>query len=175
VPPSPAEVALGAVLAGGLLALALAVRRSRPLVAFGALWFLLHALFPYLLAPRADVLNERHHYLAGVGLFLAAGALWTEVRQRPALGRWGAVSTVAVALALVLGTVARNRDYRSPIALWESTVRVAPANPRAHLNLGIVYEAAGRKAEARQQYARALVLEPRYRDAAEHLARSQRR
>ena len=72
-------------------------------------------------------------------------------------------------------TVARNRDYRSPIALWESTVRVAPGNPRAHFNLGIVYEAAGRKPEARLQYARALVIEPRYRDAAEQLARSLRR
>src|SRR5690606_17316702 len=65
-----------AALAGGGVVLALAglalwQRRERPLVSFGAAWFLLYAFVPYVLLPRVDVINERHAYLANAGLFLA--------------------------------------------------------------------------------------------------------
>ncbi len=68
----------------------------------------------------------------------------------------------AALLAAVLGaaTIARNRDYATEIALWEATVRTAPSKARAWNNLGYAYEQAGRRADARSAYERALSLDP---------------
>jgi tetratricopeptide (TPR) repeat protein len=172
--PGAAAVAVSALVVGGMLALALAQRRRRPAVCFGLLWFLLQVFVPYVLLQRTDVVNERHMYLASFGLFLAAGAWWGELMTRPGFTRWAPRLAVVAAVALMAGTTARNLDYRSELALWESTARVSPENPRAHHNLGVVYESAGRAAEARDAYARALALEPRYRAARTSLERVQR-
>lgn len=170
-PPSPATIFIGTGVLSMIFVLALTQIRTRPLVTFGALWFLLHVFMPYVVTPRMDVLNERHMYLANAGLFTALGALWGELvhvaRVLPVARRIG----VAVAVLLVIGTAWRNLDYRNAIALWESTVRVSPSNPRAHNNLGIAYESSGRLVDARVEYAAALVLEPRYEDARQNLQR----
>ena len=161
-PPSGAVVTVGAAIVVGLAAVAW--RTRLPLVAFGLGWFLLQAFFPYLLLPRVDVLNERHLYLADVGLFLALGAwlapsleAWSETRLR--------VAAAITALVLGVGTTARNRDYRSAVALWRQTTAVSPQNPRAHYNLGVSLELEGRLAEASAAYVRALDLEPNLTDA----------
>jgi tetratricopeptide (TPR) repeat protein len=122
---------------------------------------------------RADVVNERHAYLADAGLFVAAGAIFGRLlasapRPRPLLAG-GALLTGA----LLAFTTARDEDSATETALWESTVRVSPANPRAHANLGNAFEREGRLAEARAEYLRALALEPRYEPARRKLARTE--
>ena len=165
-PPSAAALLAGAAVMALALATAVGQRRRRPLVAFGAAWFLVHAFVPYVLFPRDDVVNERHFYLASFGVFAAAGAAWDEVARRAGRTRRGqrvaAAFPGAVALALALLTARRNLEYRSPVVLWESTVRASPQNPRAHNNLGVAYAAARRPYDARAEFERALALEPRY-------------
>jgi len=164
-----------AALAGGGVVLALAglalwQRRERPLVSFGAAWFLLYAFVPYVLLPRVDVINERHAYLANAGLFLALGTVWQEwfATRRQKFSR--AAAALASAGLFVL-TVRRNVEYQSEVSLWESTVSAAPKNPRAFNNLGVAYEKAGRIGDARSAYRHALVLEPRYSAARKNLNR----
>jgi hypothetical protein len=170
-PPTIAELAVAIVLVSGLAVFASTQFRSRPLVAFGLAWFLLHVLFPYVLFPRTDVVNERHMYLANVGIFMAAGALWADFAARPGVLPGGRRFATVVAGLLVIGTALRNFDYRSETALWESTVRVSASNPRAFNNLGVAYESSGRTGEARTAYARAVALEPRYAMARKNLER----
>lgn len=163
------------VVAGGVLvaALAWAARAGRGLPAFAAAWALLWLVLPYLLLPRTDVLNERHAYVVlavagpalGVALGPALEALHPAVR-RAALG--------VLAVGLGGATAARNRDYQSELALWTRTVEVSPGNPRAHHNLGVVHERAGRLRLARQAYADAVAILPEYASAADGLARVER-
>jgi Flp pilus assembly protein TadD len=70
--------------------------------------------------------------------------------------------TVVAALALACGlaAVARQLDYRSEIALWEADCARAPWNARAYNNLGYAYQQAGRAADARRAYERALLFDP---------------
>ncbi len=167
-PPSAAAVTVGAAIVVGLAAIAW--RTRLPLVGFGIGWFLLQAFFPYLLLPRVDVLNERHLYLADVGLFLAMGA-WLA----PSVETWSAarlrVAAAVTALALGLATASRNHDYRSAVALWHQTTAVSPDNPRAYYNLGVSLELEGRLAEASAAYIHALDREPNLTDARERLRR----
>lgn len=160
-----------AVMLSLLLLAGLRARRGWGLGLFGLGWFLLQVFVPFVVFSRLDVINERHAYAGNAGLFVACGALVGAVIA----GR-GGVARLAVPLALGLGLAAltwrRNLEYLSEVALWRATVRSAPANPRAHNNLGVAYELVGRMAEARMAYARALTLEPRYAAARDNLLRT---
>ncbi len=165
---STPAVASGAVILAVMFAIVVWWRQSRPLVAFGLTWFLLHAFVPYVLMSRVDVINERHAYVADVGLFMALGVVWAELRL-PRVARL-AMSSIAVT-ALCILTAVRNREYRSEVALWQSTVREAPKNPRALNNLGVAYEHANAPDDAHSAYLHAVLIEPRYTPARQNLER----
>lgn len=117
------------VLLAGCLAGATAIRRSRPLVAFGVLWFVL-ALAPSSLIPVRDAMTEKRVYVAAAGLLLAAGSALAE----PLATRRGvrAVATVAVVALLAL-TYRRNTHWTNPLEVWEEAVQRAPHAWQAHL------------------------------------------
>ena len=54
----------------------------------------------------------------------------------------------------------RNRDYRSEVTIWDSSVRALPDVPRSRNNLGKALQAAGRTDEAIGMYRKALSLDP---------------
>ena len=154
-----AELATQAALLAALFALGVGSVRSRPWIAFGILWFFLQLAPTNSIIPRLDVANDRQLYLSAWGLFLALGAQASSLRPRAAAAR--------AALAFFLGVsalscVARQLDYSSEVALWESSVREAPWNARAHLNLGYAYHLAGRFDDAEREYRFALFLRPGY-------------
>jgi Flp pilus assembly protein TadD len=113
---------------------------------------------------------ERHAYVGDVGLFMALGALaaeWTRLRTK----RVREATAIVGVLALAVLTVIRNREYRSEAALWRSTVREAPRNPRAWNNLGIAHEHAHEPNAAISAYVHALAADPRYTPARKDLER----
>lgn len=140
-----------ALLLSSLLILGLANLKPRPWIAFGVLWFFLQLAPTNSIVPRLDVANDRQLYLASWGLFLA---LCIQVRAVPV---WAVVATLFAATSVL-----RQLDYRSEIALWESSVALAPWNARGHNNLGYAYQVAGRAADARREYQAALLFDPRH-------------
>ena len=151
------QLGVQAALLAALLALGVASARSRPWIAFGVLWFFLQLAPTNSIVPRLDVANDRQLYLAGWGLFLGLSAQVSSLRPRAAPAR--AVLGVLLGLC-ALSCVARQLDYASEIALWESSVREAPWNARAHNNLGYAYYMAGRIDDAEREYRSALILRP---------------
>lgn len=149
-----------AVLLAALLAFGLASLRKRPWLAFGILWFFLQLAPTNSLVPRLDVANDRQLYLACWGLFLA---ICLQVERTSVKHAFAAASA---ACALFAGSsMLRQLDYRSEIALWESSVRHAPWNARAYNNLGYAYQLAGRPEDARRAYELALRFDPDLRKA----------
>ena len=155
------------VFLAGVAVAALAAFRRRPWLGFALAWALIQLIPLYWFLPRTDIANDRQLYLVSWPLALA---LVAEMALR--LNQKNLV-TAGVVLACVLGalTVLRNQDFRSEIILWESTAALSPGKPRVHNNLGLAYELAGRRAEARQEYAIALRLNPDYRKARYNLER----
>lgn len=150
------------LLLGGTIG---AVRRA-PQAALAGAWLLLH-LLPTLLVPRQDLVAERHLYLAWAGPALALGAALAPRVHRPA---------GALAMALLLGTwaalfVQRQGDYRTEVGMWRQSLAANPANPRAHVNLGVALAEAGDLQGARRCYLAALALAPGYGPARDNLAR----
>ena len=101
------------LLLASLLALGVLNLRAGPWIAFGVLWFFLQLAPTNSIVPRLDVANDRQLYLASWGLFLA---LCIQLRNLPVV----AFSTVLAFFAVT--SILRQLDYRSEIALWESSV-----------------------------------------------------
>lgn len=152
------------IAAGLLFAAALAIAAWRwwvradglPLFALG--WVAL-TLVPSLAIlwkiPDAP-LAERYLYLPSAGFCLLIGVLaargWSRVHARGVATAVG----VAVLFALALATAARNRVWHDDIALWEDTEAKSQVSGMAARNLGAAYQKAGRAADARAAFARAL-------------------
>jgi tetratricopeptide (TPR) repeat protein len=109
----------------------------------------------HVFLPRYDVANDRHLYLAGWSLLLPVAALFGQLRAGL---RFAAIAMLSLGLAVL--SISRNNDYRSEIALWESTVARSPNKSRAHNNLGYAYFLAGRTQDAEQAYLTAIRLDP---------------
>jgi tetratricopeptide (TPR) repeat protein len=132
------------------------VRWRRHVFGIGLLWFFLHLLPTNSLLPRNDVANDRQLYLALLGpAWMLASALAASLSQR-------LVVPFAALLMISLGaaTLARNRDYRDEIHLWQATAERSPGKARVWNNLGYAYQLAGRFKEARLAYQQALRLNP---------------
>lgn len=149
-----------------LAALAWRGRRRFPPLAFGLAWAAVLLAPMYSLIPRLDLANERHLYLAGLGLYWIIGAALAAL-PLDAWRRGGVVA--ALTLAGLLLTAARNQDYRDEVSLWRATVARSPQKDRAWNNLGYACALAGRAEEARDAFQRALRLNPQHPRAAANL------
>lgn len=152
----------GAFIFAFLAAAAFACARRHPAVTFGIAWFFI-ALSPMSnLAVTINALIYEHWlYLPMVGIALALSALALELVSRrpalavPALTTFGVLIVAASAL-----TVARNRDWRNPIAFYAQTLRYVPPNYRILINLGLAYADNGDFARAKSSYEDAAHIEP---------------
>lgn len=165
-------LALEALLLLTLLVLSLKQWRQRPWLAFGVLWFFLHLMPTNSILPRLDVTNERHLYLANLGVFYlvatACFAAWSKVSKIQALVLGSA--GVIMMLVLAVFTIQRNSAYEYQLSLWLDTVQNSPNKARPHNNLGFAYALEGEPDKARQHYLTALRLQPDYALARNNLA-----
>ncbi len=169
-------LAARAALLALLIALGWRAWRQRSFAGFCVLWFFIHLAPTNSLIPRLDVVNDRQLYLSSIGAFAAVALMVTAAWQRVctlrfhdgaplAPGHRGTTLMVALlTLAVLAGTgwqtVVRNRVYRDEIVFWQDVTAKSPQNARAFNNLGYAYQLAGRHAEARAAYLRALSLRP---------------
>ena len=137
----------GVLVVVGILALALWLRRRRPIVAFGLLWYLVSLSPVSHVFPHHELFAEHYLYIPLVGLALAAvdAARWAlSFTPDPARGvLYGRVVLGAVLMVMGLRVVDRNRDFADEQAFYEAVVEHAPNNLRAIANLGYIYADAG--------------------------------
>ncbi len=136
-------------------------RRREGLPLFALLWVLL-TLVPSLAIlwkiPDAP-LAERYLYLPSVGCCLLVGDLaaraWRRADRRAGRALYALVAAIVLAAA-ASATVRRNPTWRDDIALWQDTEAKSQRSGMAARNLATAYQQAGRPAEARATFARAL-------------------
>lgn len=146
-------VSLAGLLAVGWLAWW--VRRRRPLLAFGVVWFFLALAVESSVIPL-DPLFEHRLYLPFFGflLVLLDGLRWS-------LGEKRAVPVLVVVLLVCLPlTWQRNALWNDPIAFYEDNLKVVPGSERAMVDLAFRYEEAGQYANQRRLLEQAVRLHP---------------
>jgi tetratricopeptide (TPR) repeat protein len=130
----------------------------RPRLGFvGACFFLILAPSSSVVPLVTQTMAEHRMYLPLAAIVSGAVAfVWIRLGKRA-----GGLCVVA-ALALAGGTAARVADYRDPVSIWRDNVAKFPQAPRGHNNLALALQQQGRFAEAGEQFARAVALDPDY-------------
>jgi tetratricopeptide (TPR) repeat protein len=167
----------------GLLAGSVWLYARRPAVGYLGLWFFI------CLAPTSSVVPistevgaERRMYLAlaaPIVLVVCRGYLWLAAvdprwlakrsetspgARRLFLRTAGMLAAAALIIPLSARTFARNRDYRTRVTAWWSSVNARPQH-RAMYNLATVFFIDGRYGEAIAMYRATLKHFPRHRGA----------
>jgi tetratricopeptide (TPR) repeat protein len=126
--------------------------------------------------PIADLAFEHRMYLplaavAAVVLLAVHGCIDQMPRERGGGNALRGTILAVAAIALVLRTVDRNRDYGNPVRMYEKTVAVAPHNYSAWSDLAVNYRRIGKLAEARAAIDTALKIQPSFYTGHATLAR----
>jgi tetratricopeptide (TPR) repeat protein len=175
----PVASTLGAVVPPGLVIIALLlvtawglIRRSW--LGFAGAWFFLILAPTSSFIPIKDPAFEHRMYLPLAGL-IAVVVIGGDVVLKRIFGhlsfsaRLGRVIQGAIvgvtALLLGYGTVQRNEDYRSELAMWADVAGKRPHNARARVALGNALLARNRVAEAVAAYREAVGIRPDFADA----------
>ncbi len=168
------DVILPGALVVGLLVLTAWAFVRRHWTGFAGAWFFLVLAPTSSFIPVRDIAFEHRMYLplAAVVVLILAGchAVWNITTRSLSLqGPWRRWVEAAAVLGIAglwgAGTVLRNRDYHDELGMWTKVIAQRPQNARAHVNVGVLMERAGRAEEAVVEYRIALGLEPDYADA----------
>ena len=156
-----AEVAPYGLILLALVAATVIALWRRPTWGFIGAWFFV------ILAPTSSVVPVAFQPMAEHRMYLplAGVAVSAVLGVHAWLGRRGAVVCGALVLGFGAITVARNRDYRSVLAIWNDTVEKQPGNPRAQYYLGLTLAQTGRVSEALAHFQEAAHLKQDYADA----------
>jgi tetratricopeptide (TPR) repeat protein len=152
---------------GLLVAISIAVLRTasrRPYLIVGWLWFII-SLVPVIGLVQVGVqsIADRYTYLPAIGLFVMVA--W-EATER--LAAWPpAKPMLASAAGVVLAgcflvSMHQLQYWHDSIALFTHAIEVTTGNAVAHCNLGQALAAAGKPEQARDEYTRALTIDPNY-------------
>ena len=136
-----------------LMTTAIRVRKTRPVISFGILWFLILYLPISNIIPVGYSMADRYMYMPLAGLGIAvAGLLESTPSARAPMAAW------VVILSLL--TVVQNRYWRNEFALWEHAVTVNPQSSVAQESAAHSAMLNGDLALARTRISEAIRLNP---------------
>jgi tetratricopeptide (TPR) repeat protein len=152
---------------GGLLAIAalsvaaIRVRRSRPWITVGWLWYVI-TLLPVIgfVQVGLQAMADRYMYLPIVGLAIAVGFTVAEAAATPLTSRLTLVGATVLLGLLSFLSWRQAHVWKDGITLWSHALRVTDANFIAHDNLGVELDRQGRYDEAIAEYRETLRLKP---------------
>jgi len=159
------QVAGAALLLAAVTLFAIALRRSRPYLLVGWLWFL-GTLVPMLGLEGVGYqgkqgIADRYAYLPFIGLFLMicwGVAEWAEQKHVPALAL--RVVGIAVLLALSVVTYRQIGYWQDNVTLWTHAIEVTQGNFLAENNLGRVLIQQGNAHEGVAHFYKAAAMYP---------------
>jgi len=154
--------AVSAAFLGALTMMFVLLRRTRPLLLIGWLWFVLISLPTLgLVQVGYQAMADRYMYLPLLGLLVIAVQLGADlVRALPHRRRVAAAMFGLIAGSLGVLTWAQQAYWRDGNALFEHALAVRPDNVPARVQLAVVHLMAGEAADAERHLRLALDNDP---------------
>ena len=158
----PWRAAVGLAVVAALTWIAWWQRPRRPHLMTGWLWFL-GTLVPVLglVQVGKQGMADRYTYLPAIGLFIAVAWMGK---------RFIAVAAVPIVAALAVMTFSQAKVWHDSVSLFTHAIEVAGPSATMCVDLGAAYEAKGDAAAAREQYEKAIALDPGNRAAENRIA-----
>lgn len=129
---------------------------ARSQFTMGALWFVVCVMPVCGIVRIGDSFaNDRHFYLAGLGLIISLGAI-----VRHVLNDAGIPVLLACAFGLAIVQQQQLETWRNSEALWKNAVAVSRCRDLAHCGLGTTYLEQGRMEAAKIHLMAALSADP---------------
>ena len=165
--PIPNSLLSDGVLAGAsylllLFALIILTWKKRPLLTFGAAWFLI-GLAPVsnILVPINAMIYEHWLYVPLVGFFLIVIVLGKDFANgRPARQRALVTIFLMALAAFSLLAIHRNGQWRTDEGFYYETLRYSPTSYRVLNNLAVICTQRNDTAKAEEFYKRAIAANP---------------
>lgn len=158
----PWQVLLGAAALIWVSATAFSLRRTRPYLTAGWLWYLV-MLLPVigLVQVGSQAHADRYTYLPQIGLLIIIvwGALDLSVVW-PAIRVLLAPLAVAIVAVLMVMAFIQTTYWRDSVSLWSHALRCTSRNAFAHTNLANALDDKGYSSEAIKHYLAALRIKP---------------
>ena len=157
-PAPPGQLVLAIIAIVAISWIAWRMRRAWPFLLVGWLWYL-GTLLPVigLVQVGMQAMADRYTYIPSIGIFIAlvwtGWALASRARIAPMVA-----GGVGIAVVAVLAGVAhaQTATWATNETLWHQAVTATTNNPRAHIELGVVYGHQGRHPEAESEFMQAL-------------------
>ncbi len=130
----PVTTLLGGIFIVALATLAFAVRRRRPLMALGILWFFAAHLITSSVVPL-ELVFEHRNYFAILGVLLVGADI---VMRMPAseIPRIRQLTVGVLVVGAILLTLIRTAEWGNPLQLAMELAAKNPTSPRASTDLG---------------------------------------
>ncbi len=163
-PPAWKTAAAIAVLAG-VTALAIRLRRSRPYLLAGWLFYLV-TLTPVLglVQVGRQAMADRYTYVPLVGIFAMVAWTVADLLRHPRAGAAARRIVPALAVLLLAAAAALSRAqsavWRDSVSLFEHALAVTDENQVAHNNLALALAERGRTEEAAAHWREAIRIDP---------------
>ena len=157
---APGIVLFSVILVMLITAATIILRKRRPYLIVGWLWYLVClsptlGLIPVGLQAHAD----RYTYLPQIGLYIALTWLAGDLLARTARGK-RACAVVAASIVVLLTSLAwkQSSTWQNTETLWQHALAVSAGNAVAHNNLALFDVERGRLDDAIAHYERALAI-----------------
>jgi tetratricopeptide (TPR) repeat protein len=142
----------GALTHIALLVIALKGLRTRSILSFGILFYLINIFFySNLISPAPGLMAERFTYAAGLGFSIAVvWGVFRLTKLAPEMFRWGAAESSRTRLVLLgvaaifsLRSVVRNEDWQDKHTLYINDMEYLGESAKANMLLGSLLSADG--------------------------------
>lgn len=150
---------LGFMILTGSILTGYLIRKKSPAILFSAAWFFI-AIFPNSnIIPINALVYEHWLYLPSLGFFIATAWLLKELHKKGKIfGFISILLALSIALFYMWRTFERNKDWKTPVSFYESTIRYMPHSARLHNNLAMAYADSGYLDKAIAEYKKAIIL-----------------
>jgi len=142
----------------GLLGLAIALAQRQRLISFCILWFFINLLITSSVIAL-EIIFEHRLYLPMFGFAMATSYL---LFKGLAEKKRYIVASVAIVIALGIGTYSRNKVWVDRVGLWRDVISKNPQSHRGHYNLGQIFAAQEDMDKALTHFQYALQLKPHF-------------
>ncbi len=134
--------------------------KKHRIISFAILWFFITLAVESSIIPISDVMVEHRLYLPLVGFAIALvyAAKYILGKNHQSYYQYGILLIVILYGGL---TIHRNHIWQSEEGLWTDTISKSPNKARPHRMLADVYLKQERFSDARQEYKKAIQIEPK--------------
>jgi len=153
----------------GLMGFSFFLRKRKPLLTFGVVWFFVVLIPDSSIFPLSDIIFEHRLYLAVFGFSLVMCLALFSIVQN---AKRAIFFLLMLVLCFALLTYGRNAQWGNEEYFWKDVIAKSPAKARPHNQLGLFYEKKEWPSLADGEYQKAIALDEKYIEPYHNLAKS---